>query len=132
MMGQMAKSKVSHSMSMPMSMISKSMVTKAIAASKVYGVMPGMVLHSITVHRLVFHWFWVHCMVVGRFMVFFMDVYKWLESREVDVCWVGSHYIHRLWLRVESQGLSKRSPVARRGGRQGLIHSGRAVGGRWG
>ena len=109
-------------MSMSMSMISKSMVTKATAASKVYGMMAGMVLHRIVVHRLVFHWFWVHCMVVGRFMVFFMDVHKGLESREVDVCGVGSHCIHRLWLRVESQGLSKRSPVARREGRQGLLH----------
>ena len=57
MMGQMAKSKVSHSVSMPMSMISKSMVTKAMVASKVYGGMTGMVVHRIVVHRLVFHWF---------------------------------------------------------------------------
>ena len=81
---------------------------------------------------MVFHWFWVHCMVVGGFMVFFMDVHKWLESREVDVCGVRSHCIHRLWLRVESQGLGMRSPVARRRGRQGLLHWGRAVGGSWG
>ena len=129
MMGQVAKSKVSHSVSMPMSMISKSMVTKAMAASKVNGMMPGMVVHRIMVHRLVFHWFWVHCMVV---MVFFVDMDKGLQSREVDVCGVWSHYIHWLSLRVESQGLGLRSPVDRRGGRQGLLHWGRAVGGRRG
>jgi len=118
------KSKVSHSVSMTMSMISKPMVTKAMAASKVNGMMPGMV-----VHRLVFHWFWVHCMVV---MVFFVDMDKGLQSREVDVCGVWSHYIHWLWLRVGSQGLGMRSPVDRRGGRQGLLHCGRAIGGWWG
>ena len=132
MMGHMTKSKVSHSMSMPMSMISKSMVTKAMVASMVYSVITGMVVHRVMVHRLVIHWFWVHCMVVGRFMVFFMDVHKGLESREVYVGGVGSHCKHGLWLRVESQGLGKRSPVARRGGRQGLLHRVRAIGGRWG
>ena len=41
-------------------------------------------------------------MVVGRFMVFFMDVHKGLESRKVDVGGVGSHCIHGLWLQLEN------------------------------